>query len=139
MMLAWQFIDALCVQEDCSMHGFCSSLIQNSFCQPLCHSVAQVDGVWLLLAGNVIGFSPKDISVPLVPSLTWREANSEQVRNHKQDNKFVKIESEYLASFIKKRIKKNLIHVVTSKQDLQDADDLEFQVNSSGMCCFVSA
>jgi hypothetical protein len=110
------------------------------FCQPLCHSVAQVDGVWLLLAGNVIGFSPKDISVPLVPSLTWREANSEQVRLiQNKCKKIVKIKSEYLASFIKKRIKKNLIHVVTSKQDLQDADDLEFQVNSSGMCCFVSA
>jgi hypothetical protein len=118
----------------------CSSLIQNLFCQPLCHSVAQVDGVWLLLAGNVIGFSPKDISVPLVPSLTWREANSEQVRLiQNKCKKIVKIKSEYLASFIKKRIKKNLIHVVTSKQDLQDADDLEFQVNSSGMCCFVSA
>lgn len=92
--------------------------------------------MWLLLAGSVISFSPKDNTIPLAPSLTWKEANLQEVLRHKKDkNKFTLIKSEHLTSFIREGTRKNITHVVTSKKDLQDADDLDKQVNSSVMCC----
>ena len=71
------------------------------FCQPLCHSA----GVWLLLNGSVVSFSPKDISLSMSSGLKFEEMKLEDIvyRSKKGTIKRLHLESSkqnyYIISF----------------------------------------
>ena len=73
------------------------------FWQPLCHSAAEAGGVWLLLKGSVVSFSPKDISLSIAPGLRFEEMKLEDVVYRSKKGTITEIRNEELAEVLKQR------------------------------------